>query len=124
MICITAQIEPEGVIRDPGVVQAYMNDPLVYKGKTTARLAAELLKGMQRVSAEAVKITLPILIIQGGADRLVSPEELRMLYDTVSSAEKSIQIYPGLYHEVFNEPEHDRVLHDVKTWLEAAHCSA
>jgi alpha-beta hydrolase superfamily lysophospholipase len=111
-------LEKEGVSRDPDVVQAYMNDPLVYKGKTTARLAAGMLKVMQRVSTEAVQITLPILIVQGGADRLVSPEGAWMLYNAVSSADKSIQIYPGLYHEVFNEPEHDRVLHDVEIWLE------
>lgn len=111
-------LEKEGVSRDPDVVQAYMNDPLVYKGKTTARLAAEILKGMQRVGAEAAQITLPILIVQGGADRIVSPEGARMLYNAVSSADKSIQIYPGLYHEVFNEPEHDRVLDDVEIWLE------
>lgn len=112
-------LEKEGVSRDQDVVQAYMNDPLVYKGKTTARLAAGMLKGMQRVSAEAAQITLPILIVQGGADRIVSPEGARMLYNAVSSADKSIQIYPGLYHEVFNEPEHDRVLNDVEIWLKA-----
>jgi hypothetical protein len=50
------ELEKVGVVRDPNVMQAYMNNPFVYKGKTTARLAADLLKGMQRVRAEAVKI--------------------------------------------------------------------
>ena len=113
------QLEAQGVSRDPAVVQAYVSDPLVYTGKTTARLAAELLKAMQRVTAEASKITLPVLIVQGSADRLVDPDGAQMLYDTVSSADKAIKIYDGFYHEVFNEPERAQVLSDVEAWLEA-----
>ncbi len=112
-------LEAEGICRDPAVVQAYISDPLVHKGKTTARLAAEMLKAMQHISAQASKITLPIMIVQGSADRLVDPAGARMLYDTVSSAEKEIRIYEGFYHEVFNEPEQERVLRDVERWIEA-----
>lgn len=111
-------LEAKGVSRDPAVVQAYVTDPLVCRGKVTARLSAELVKAIQRVTAEATKITLPILIVQGGADKLVDPKGAQMLYDAVSSADKTIKIYDGLYHEVFNEPEHDQVLGDVKAWLE------
>jgi alpha-beta hydrolase superfamily lysophospholipase len=113
------QLEAEGVSRDPAVVQAYVSDPLVYTGKTTARLAAELLEAMQRVTAEATRITLPILIVQGSADRLVDPGGAQMLVDAVSSADKAIEIYDGFYHEVFNEPERAQVLSDVEAWLEA-----
>jgi alpha-beta hydrolase superfamily lysophospholipase len=111
-------LEAEGVSRDPAVVQAYVTDPLVCRGKVTARLSAELVKAIRRVTAEATKITLPILIVQGGADKLVDPKGAQMLYDAVSSADKTIKIYDGLYHEVFNEPEHDQVLGDIKGWLE------
>jgi acylglycerol lipase len=112
-------LEAEGVCRDPAVVEAYVNDPLVHTGKTTARLAAELLRAMARVMAEADRITLPILLVQGSADRLVDPDGARMLYDTAGSGDKQIEIYEGFYHEVFNEPEHNQVLRDVETWLEA-----
>ncbi|MEA1871665.1 MAG: alpha/beta hydrolase, partial [Candidatus Bipolaricaulota bacterium] len=113
------QLEAEGVSRDPAVVQAYVSDPLVHTRKTTARLTYEILKAMQRITAEASKITLPVLIVQGSADRLVDPDGARMLYGAVSSVDKTIKIYTGLYHEVFNEPEHDQVLSDVEAWLEA-----
>jgi alpha-beta hydrolase superfamily lysophospholipase len=112
------ELEAEGVSRDPAVVQAYINDPLVYRGKMTSRLAAEMLQAMQTVTVQAAKITLPILIVQGSADRLVNPEGARELYEAVSSADKQIKIYDGFYHEVFNEPEHDKVLRDVELWLE------
>jgi alpha-beta hydrolase superfamily lysophospholipase len=112
------QLEAEGVSRDPTVVQAYVSDPLVCHGKITARLSAELVKTIRRVTAEANKITLPILILQGSADKLVDPEGAQMLYNTVSSTDKTIKIYDGLYHEVYNEPEHNQVLGEVKAWLE------
>ena len=112
-------LEAEGICRDPAVVEAYISDPLVHRGKITARLAAEMLGAMQVIRAEASRITLPILIVQGSADRLVDPIGARMLYDSVSSAEKEIRIYEGFYHEVFNEPERDRVLRDVERWIEA-----
>lgn len=110
-------INPQSVSRDLEVVQAYMDDPLVYKGKTTARLAAEMLGAMQRVSREAFRISLPILILQGGADGIVSPSGAQMLHDRVGSADKKIRIYDGLYHEVYNEPEREAVLQDMALWI-------
>ncbi len=112
------QLDASHVSRDPAVVQAYIDDPLVYSGKTTARLAAELLKAMQRISSEADRITLPILILQGGDDKLVDPAGARMLYDKVSSPDKTIKIYDHLYHEIINEPERHAVLADMEKWLE------
>ncbi|MCD6495623.1 lysophospholipase [Candidatus Bipolaricaulota bacterium] len=111
-------LDVQGISRDESVVRAYLDDPFVYTGKTTARLGYELLKAMQRVTTEASRIALPIMILQGGADRLVDPNGTRMLYDTIGSSDKAIKVYDGLYHEVYNEPEHDLVLSDVETWLE------
>lgn len=74
---------------------------------------------MQRVSREAFRISLPILILQGGADRLVRPAGSRMLHDAVSSVDKKIKLYEGLYHEIYNESEYHVVLQDVAQWIEA-----
>ena len=112
------QLDAEGVSRDPAVVDAYVNDPLVYTGKISARLSAELLKTMRHLTEGAAEIRLPILIVQGGDDKLVDPSGAQLLYESVASRDKTIKIYDGFYHEVFNEPEHEQVLSDVKTWLE------
>lgn len=111
-------LEAEGVSRDPAVVAAYLADPLVCRGRMTARLGAEMLGAMERVGAEANRITLPVLILQGGDDRLVDPSGARMLYEKAASSDKKLIVYEGFYHEVFNEPQHDRVLSDVEQWLE------
>ncbi|MCK9276130.1 MAG: lysophospholipase [Syntrophales bacterium] len=110
-------IDAEGVSRDPKVVTNYIQDPFVFRGKATARLSAELLDTMQYVMEAAAKITLPILVIQGSADKLVDPEGAKIFYNKAGSSDKKIIIYEGLYHEVLNEPEHGRVLEDLETWL-------
>ncbi|MFC1876122.1 alpha/beta hydrolase [Thermodesulfobacteriota bacterium] len=113
------QLDAKGVSRDPAVVDAYVNDPLVYTGKITARLGAEMLKTMQDVTDNAARIKLPLTIVQGSDDILIDPGGAQLLYDSVSSEDKSITIYEGFYHEVFNEPEHEQVLNDVQKWIEA-----
>ena len=107
------------ISRDPKVVEAYVNDPLVFHGKTPARLGAELLSALARISAEASKIKIPFILVQGAEDLLVDPEGAQEFYDMASSEDKTLKIYDGLYHEVFNEPEREMVLTDVETWLEA-----
>ncbi len=106
------------ISRDPQVVSAYVNDPLVFHGKTPARLAAEMLKGMMRANAELGKISLPFIVVQGGDDKLVDPRGAQMLYDRASSVDKTIKVYPGFYHEVFTEPERAQVLGEVGAWVE------
>lgn len=112
------RLDARGVSRDPAVVADYVNDPLVFTGKATARLGAEMLEAMQRITAEANRIRLPILILQGGADKLVDPAGPRRLHHLVGSTDKTLKVYEGLYHEVYNEPEHEQVLRDFESWLD------
>ncbi len=112
------ELDVNGISRDPQVVAAYINDPLVFHGKTPARLGSEMLSAMQRITAEAGQITLPFILVQGSEDRLVDPAGAQMLYDQASSDDKTLKIYDGLYHEVFNEPERGQALKDVEIWLE------
>jgi len=111
-------LDATAISRDPAVVRAYLDDPLVYRGKTTARLGYEMLKCMQRVSAEAGRISLPMLILHGGEDRLVDLAAAHMLHERVGSADKTLIVYDGLHHEVYNEPEHPDVLADVEAWID------
>lgn len=110
-------LDSAGVSRDPQVVTAYLADPLVYTGKMSARLAAEMFAAMAGVRAHAGSISLPLLLLHGGADRLAAPEGSQFLAEHVSSPDRELKIYPGLFHEIFNEPERDSVISDVTDWI-------
>ncbi|MBS1249889.1 MAG: Monoacylglycerol lipase [Chloroflexi bacterium] len=112
------KLDATAVSQDPAVVDAYVNDPLVYTGKYTTRLGAELIKAMERVSAHMSAIRIPLLLLQGGADKLVDPSGAKMLYAKAGSEDKTLKIYEGFYHEVYNEPGRDQVLEDMEAWLE------
>lgn len=114
-------LDPTGISRDPAEVAVYVNDPLNYHDKVPSRTGAEMLAAMQRVTAEAGRIRLPMLLIQGSADKLVDPGGAPMLYEKAASSDKTLKVYEGYYHELFNEPLPDRqkVLDDVLTWLDA-----
>ena len=113
---ITA-LDAAAISQDQAVVDAYVNDPLVYRGKITCRMGAELIQTLQSLPSRMPEITLPVLIMHGTADRLSSTEGSRMLYDRVTSEDKTLKLYDGFHHEIFNEPEHKQVLADVESWL-------
>jgi alpha-beta hydrolase superfamily lysophospholipase len=110
------QLDAAGVSRDPAVVAAYVSDPLVNHNKMSARMVSELFASMQQAQAEAGRISLPLLLLHGGADVMASPEGSRLLYDRVSSQDKRLEIFPGLFHEIFNEPEHEAIFATVLEW--------
>ena len=111
-------LDPAGVSRDPEVVRAYVSDPLVHHGKMTARLVAEMMATMRTTLAGAADVKLPLLIMHGEADVLTSPEGSRKFHAHAASSDKTLKLYPELYHEIFNEPERDAVLADMTDWLE------
>jgi alpha-beta hydrolase superfamily lysophospholipase len=74
---------------------------------------------MKQTLAHASEISLPILIMHGEDDTLTSPDGSREFFAHAGSTDKTLKIYPGLYHEIFNEPEKDAVLGEMTDWLEA-----
>lgn len=109
----------DAVSRDPAVVAAYESDPLVYHGKLPAGIARALIGVGETMPQCAGIITAPLLVVHGEQDRLIPVEGSRKLVDCVASSDVHLKVYPGLYHEVFNEPEKALVLDDVTSWIEA-----
>ena len=113
------QIDANHVSRDPDVVADYKADPLVYRGKVPAGIGKALLIVGEKMHVLAPGITAPLLVVHGEDDRLVSAEGSRRLVEHVGSHDVELKVYPDLFHEVFNEPERDRVLDDVTAWITA-----
>ena len=108
----------DAVSSDPQVVQAYKDDPLNYLGpppRGFLQAAGQVEEVRQRLS----DIRLPVLAMHGSADVLVSPQALRDLVAAVASEDLTAILWPGLWHEIFNEPSRDAVLDITVRWITA-----
>lgn len=112
-------VEPERVSRDPDVVRAYVEDPLVHHGKLPARSIGEFTTAVDHFPSQVPQLTLPLLVMHGTGDRIVPVAASLMVHDGAGSEDKQLELYEGLYHEILNEPEQGQVMDDIVGWVEA-----
>lgn len=112
---IGSDLDPSGLSRDPEVVRGYVEDPLV-ESKMTLSLGAELMSAVARTSGGAGDVRVPMLLLHGDEDPLCAAQGSRDFFDGLA-VERRIHVYPGLRHEIFNEPEHPKVLDDLLAWM-------
>src|SRR5947208_17742 len=116
----TGPPDPTALSRDPAVVRAYEEDPLVnhepLPDATVAALGEETATFMPR----AAELTVPFLLMHGYADRMADPEASRALHKAAGSEDKVLVLWEGLFHQIFNEPADDRELplERLTDWLE------
>ena len=113
------QLDSSTVSRDPAVTAAYDADPLVDRGKMHAGTLSAMLRAIRTIEKHMPHIHRPLLIMHGAEDQLANPHGSRTLHERASSRDKTLRLYEGLYHEIFNEPERAEVLADLTAWLDA-----
>jgi len=111
------EIDPASLSRDPEVGRAYAADPLVNR-KVSAKWFAEANRAMGEVTEWAARVTTPVLVMHGTEDRLASVNATKRAFERIASPDKELVIYPGFYHELFNEPEKQNVFERVSEWLD------
>ena len=117
------KLHNEDFSRDPAVVKAMNDDPLIANETQPTRTVAELARADERLRTEFPSITLPILILHGTADKATKPSGSQTFYDTAGSTDKTIELYQGHYHDLLNDIGREEVLADIVAWLEK-HVSA
>ena len=113
------ELDAANISRDPSVVSAYEKDALVHD-RVSARFFTELMAAMESVNREAASLNVPVLMQVAGEDYLVNAESSKLFFEKMTLADKTLHLYDGLYHEVYNAPqeEKERVLDDLEAWLE------
>lgn len=103
------------ISHDPAVVEAYKNDPLVHDQLSVAA-GIELLDASIWLDQYQGTTTIPLLLQHGGGDKLTSPEATKTLADRLSGPVTHRE-WPGLYHEIHNEPEKEEVFSFTLEWM-------
>lgn len=106
-----------GVCSDPAVGEAYAADPLVAK-KFSVGLLRSIHDGHGWLRINAANFVEPVSIMHGGNDGLVDPQDSIDLFEQIGSTDKSLRIYAGLCHEIFNEFKRNRIIRDTIEWLD------
>lgn len=104
------------ISRDPAVIEHYKADPLNH-GLVSPGFFFSYLEAKEDTLRRAKEFQVPVLFLLPMADRVINPEGTEELFRATEAPEKKIIRYPGLYHEIFNEPEKERVFEDLKAWL-------
>lgn len=111
-------LKPAWISRDPAVVRAYVDDPLVHD-RVTPLLVRFIVDAGQVVRARAPRWALPTLLMWAGADRCVAPRGSAAFAAAAPRACLTHTCYPQMAHEIFNEPEREQPLSELTRWLGA-----
>ncbi|HEX3697354.1 MAG TPA: alpha/beta hydrolase [Polyangia bacterium] len=109
------EIRPEEVSRNPEVLAGWKDDKLIHHA-ATPRWFNEVRAAQVRILAAPEKLQVPTLLLAAGEDRLVSTDT-SLAYAKAVGPTIVVRAYPGLYHEIFLEPERDAVLAEIADWL-------
>jgi alpha-beta hydrolase superfamily lysophospholipase len=112
-----SRLDVTALSRDTAVVRDYVNDPLVH-GEGTPRMATELIATIEWTHTHAADMSLPCLMVHGGADRLCPLQACQAFFEKMTFVDKELLVYDGYYHEVYNELGKEQVFADVESWLE------
>lgn len=114
---IDTKLDVHSISRDPQVIKAYEQDPLVHS-MASARFGTEITAATEWTQAHAVRINLPLLIVHGEADVLVDPQGSAEFFEKVTFNDKKRIVYPDGRHESHNDIDKEKVLQDIYSWLE------
>lgn len=109
-------IEAKALSHDPAIVEAYIADPLIFK-TFNARWFFEAREAQEEVLKRAGEIRLPVLMLIGSADPIAQPGRSKEVFERLGSADKTLKVYDGFFHEVLNEVGKERVVRDLAEWL-------
>ena len=113
------KLKMENFSRDPEWVAQLIADPLTKDENQPVETVAALARAAERLDREFNRITLPVLILHGTADKVTRPDGSEQFYREAGSSDKTLKLYEGSYHDPLNDLDRERVLDDIVGWIEA-----
>ena len=107
------------ISRSDYVVDDYEKDPYVSDFTTLKLMKVVFMEeGVPWLNDNLDQYKYPVLILHGEDDKIVDPKCSERFYDLIASEDKSFISYPELYHEILNSEEKEKVINDLKSWIE------
>ncbi len=113
------KLKNEDFSRDPAVVAALNADPLIANESQPSETVAELVRADQLLKTSFRRITLPLLILHGTADKVTKPSGSKEFYDKAGSSDKTLKLYEGHFHDLLADVGKQQVMADIQAWIDA-----
>lgn len=105
--------------RDPAVMGSMDADPLIAGEVQPVATVAALARANDRLKAGFASINCPVLILHGTQDKVTRPSGSLEFHEAAGSADKTLKLYDGHSHDLFNDFGRERVVTDVVAWINA-----
>jgi alpha-beta hydrolase superfamily lysophospholipase len=113
------KLKMEDFSRDPEWVAQLNADPLTLDEVQPVSTVAAFARAGERFEREFPRITLPVLILHGTADKATRPDGSQQFFDEAGSADKTLKLYDGHYHDLLNDLGREQVFDDIVAWIDA-----
>ncbi len=110
------EVDASLLSHDPGNGPAYTSDPLVHDHITAGLYGDTIARGEEFIM-RAPELRVPFLLMQGRDDQIVDPVGSQRFFARAAAPDRAFCLYPGLYHEIFNELDREKVFQDIESWL-------
>ncbi|KAE8697913.1 Alpha/beta-Hydrolases superfamily protein isoform 2 [Hibiscus syriacus] len=111
----------DSAFKDPVKREEIRNNKLIYQGKPRLKTALEMLRASMSIEASLNEVTLPFFVLHGDADTVTDPEVSKALYAKARSEDKTIRLYPGMWHGLTageSDENVEIVFADIRAWLD------
>ncbi len=115
-LSMASEIDPHLLTHDAAIVEEYISDEMVPK-VVNARWFVEASDAQVYCLQHAAEWSLPLCLLHGGDDRIADPQTSREFFNRINDSNKKLEILEGLYHEIFNEIDRERVIELAITWF-------
>ncbi len=109
-------LDPSRLSRDAEFLAA-MPDLHLSHHQLSARLFYEIRQSCTALLTGAAKIPYPLLLLHGQADPVTSWMATNDFFQAAVSPDKTLKLYPGVFHETHNDLDREEVLTDIVSWL-------
>lgn len=111
----------DAAFKDPIKREEIRSNKLIYQEKPRLKTALEMLRTSINLEDSLSEVTMPFFVLHGEADIVTDPEVSRALYEEASSIDKTIKLYPGMWHGLTSGEPNDNikiVFSDIVAWLD------
>ncbi|KAI3800935.1 hypothetical protein L1987_29035 [Smallanthus sonchifolius] len=111
----------DAAFKDPVKREEIRSNRLIYQEKPRLKTALEMLRTSMGLEDNLNEVTMPFFVLHGEADTVTDPEVSRALYERASSEDKTIKLYPGMWHGLTSgetDDNIDLVFGDIISWLD------